>query len=632
MGIKTVAVFSDADQRTPFVEEADEGVALGGNSPAESYLRMDALIGAAHRSGADAIHPGYGFLAENAAFARAVLDAGLIWVGPSPESMERMGDKLAAKKLVAAAGVPVLPSVEIRGMEPSQMIQAAQGVGWPVLVKASAGGGGKGMRVVRSEEDLIESVTGAQREAAAAFGDDTVFLERYVESSRHLEIQVFGDSHGNLVALFERECSIQRRHQKIVEEVPSPGLDEPTRRRMSEAAVATARAVDYRGAGTVEFIYDNGDFYFLEMNTRLQVEHPVTEEVTTLDLVRLQLLVADGQPLPEEALQPEMLGHAIEVRLYAEDPRQGFLPVTGKLDRFEIPSPHVRVESSVENGSEVSIHYDPMIAKVVAWADNRETAASILADALEHARIHGVSTNRELLVRILRHPEFLSGQTDTDFLSRHDPAVLGAPLPAREEAHMAAVAAALAAQEDRRIRSALHVTIPSGWRNSPSQLQEVTFDSEYGEVRVGYRFEARGGVTIEVDRHPIEGAAILRLTPELVGLVTASHLRWFHINRVGAVHHVDGPGGYTKLIESPRFPVGSVGQDRGSLHAPMPGKVVKVEVAEGDVVDQGQVLVVMEAMKMEHTLRSPHAGTVTAVHTSAGEQVEAGQTLIVLDA
>lgn len=631
MGIRTVAVFSDADRTEPFVREADEGMALGGTAPAESYLRIDALVEAALRTGADAVHPGYGFLAENPAFARAVIEAGLTWVGPSPESMELMGSKLAAKKLVEAAGVPVLPSIEIEGMDPPQLIKAAQGIGWPVLVKAAAGGGGKGMRIVRSQDDLLESVAGAQREATAAFGEDTVFLERYVEGPRHIEIQIFGDSHGNLVALFERECSIQRRHQKIVEEVPSPILDEETRQRMSEAAVATARAVDYIGAGTVEFIYDEGNFYFLEMNTRLQVEHPVTEEVTTLDLVRLQLTVADGQPLPEEALQPEMIGHAIEVRLYAEDPAQDFLPATGKLDRFEVPSPHVRVESGVESGSEISIHYDPMIAKVVAWADNRETAAAVLADALEHARIHGVTTNRELLVRILRHPEFLSGDTDTHFLTRHDPAALAAPLPTREEGQVAAVAAALAAQEGRRLSSAHHATIPTGWRNSPSQLQEVTFDGDYGAVKVGYRFEARGGITVEVDEEPLVGATVLSVTPERVGLITSSHLRWFDVNQVGSTHHVDGPGGYIKLTETPRFPIATIEQDRGSLHAPMPGRVVKVEVTEGDTVDEGQVLVVMEAMKMEHTLRSPHSGTVTSVHTTAGEQVEAGQTLVVLE-
>ena len=632
LGIKTVAVFSDADREAIHVKRADEAIALGGASPAESYLRIDAIVEAARRAGVDAVHPGYGFLAENAAFASAVIDAGLIWVGPSPASIELMGSKLAAIDRARVAGVPVLPSVDLTGLNPDATLEAARQIGFPVLVKASAGGGGKGMRIVTLEADLAEGAEACRREAASAFGDDTVFLERYLEAPRHVEIQVFGDSHGNVVALFERECSIQRRHQKIIEEAPSPAIDQSTRERMSTAAIEVARSVDYRGAGTVEFVFDGQDFYFLEMNTRLQVEHPVTEEITTLDLVHLQLLVADGQPLPEEALQPEMVGHAIEARLYAEDPLNGYLPASGTIDRFRIDHPGVRVESGVGDGTQVTIHYDPMVAKVVAWAENRATAAAILANALESAQLHGVTTNRDLLVRVLRHPEFLAGKTDTHFLERHDPAALGAPLPDPGEAGLAAVAAALAAQADRRSQTIVQSVAPSGWRNSPSQLQEVTFDSPYGEIAIGYRFEIRGGLTVEVDHQPLEGAAVLDLSPYRVGLVIATHLRWFEVHRVGEIHHVDGPGGYVRLIEQPRFPSVTANHDRGSLHAPMPGKVVKVDVTEGDRVDEGQILVVMEAMKMEHTLRSPHSGTVTSVHTAAGDQVEAGQTLVVVEA
>jgi acetyl-CoA carboxylase biotin carboxylase subunit len=631
VGIKTVAVFSEADRDAIHVKLADEAIALGGASPADSYLRIDAIVEAARRTGADAVHPGYGFLAENAAFASAVINAGLIWVGPSPESIELMGSKLAAIEQARAAGVPVLPSVDLTGLQTAATIEAGRSIGWPVLVKASAGGGGKGMRIVALEQDLTDAVEASKREAASAFGDDTIFLERYLEAPRHIEIQVFGDNHGNVVALFERECSIQRRHQKIIEEAPSPAIDQPIRERMSAAAIAVARAVDYRGAGTVEFVFDGEDFYFLEMNTRLQVEHPVTEEITTLDLVHLQLLVADGQPLPEEALQPEMVGHAIEARLYAEDPLNAYLPASGTIDRFRIDHPGVRVESGVADGTHVPVHYDPMIAKVVAWADNRATAAAILAYALESAHLHGVTTNRELLVRVLRHPEFLDGKTDTHFLDRHDPVALGAPLPDPGEARLAAVAAALVAQADRRSQSIVQSAAPTGWRNSPSQLQEVTFESPYGEIAVGYRFEIRGGLTVEVDHQPLEGAAVLDLSPERVGLVIATHLRWFDIHRVGEIHHVDGPGGYVRLTEQPRFPSVMANHDRGSLHAPMPGKVVKVEVREGDSVDEGQILVVMEAMKMEHTLRSPHSGTVTSVQTATGDQVEAGQTLVVVE-
>ena len=423
MGIATVAVFSDPDRDAPFVADADEAVALGGATPSESYLRIDALIDAARRTDADAVHPGYGFLAENADFARAVLDAGLVWVGPPPEAIETMGSKLRSKKLVAAAGVPVLDSIDLSGFDEEAIREAAERIGYPVLVKASAGGGGKGMRIVPDPEHLLDAVEGARRESAAAFGDDTVFVEHYLEAPRHIEIQVFADTQGTTVSLFERECSIQRRHQKIIEEAPSPVLTSELRAEMGKAAVTATEAVGYVGAGTVEFLYQNGDFWFLEMNTRLQVEHPVTEEITGLDLVRLQLLVAAGHPLPPEATAATMTGHAVEARLYAEDATKGFLPVTGILDRFRF-DPGVRVDTGVEDGSEISIHYDPMIAKVIAWAPTREEATARLASALQRAEIHGTVTNRELLVRILRHPEFVAGDIDTHFLERHDPALL----------------------------------------------------------------------------------------------------------------------------------------------------------------------------------------------------------------
>ena len=429
MGLGTVAVFSKADARAPFVSEADEGFALGGNTPAESYLRIDRLIEAARVTGADAIHPGYGFLSENGAFAQAVIDAGLTWIGPTPESITAMGSKLEAKRLVEAAGVPTLASIDLSGLDAAAVARAGEQIGFPALVKASAGGGGKGMRIVHAANDLAEAVASAGREAEAAFGDGSVFIERYLENPRHIEIQVFGDNQGNVAALFERECSIQRRHQKILEESPSTALDDSTRQMMTDAAIAAAKAVDYRGAGTVEFVYDDGDFYFLEMNTRLQVEHPVTEEITGIDLVRWQIKVANGEPLTDEVLQPVRVGHAIEVRLYAEDPSHDFLPVSGHIDRFEFDDLiGLRVETAVESGSEISPHYDPMLAKVIAWGETRDEAAALLARALQTARIHGPVNNRELLIRLLRHPEFLSGQTDTGFLERHSPVDLGAPL------------------------------------------------------------------------------------------------------------------------------------------------------------------------------------------------------------
>ncbi|MFY9470309.1 MAG: biotin carboxylase N-terminal domain-containing protein, partial [Solirubrobacterales bacterium] len=446
MGIATIAVFSEPDADAPFVDAADSSVALGGNTAAESYLRGEAIIDAARRAGADAVHPGYGFLAENAEFAQAVEDAGLTWVGPSPAAITAMGSKIEAKRRMEAAGVPVLPGRTVSGVEGEALREAAEQVGYPLLVKASAGGGGKGMRIVKSAAEVEDAVAAARREAAAAFGDEAVFLERFVEAGRHVEIQIFGDSHGSVVSLFERECSIQRRYQKILEESPSTAVDDALRRQMGDAAVAAGRELSYSGAGTVEFILaPSGEFFFLEVNTRLQVEHPVTEAITGLDLVRLQLLVAAGEPLPAEATDPRRAGHAIEVRLYAEDPASEFLPQTGTLARIELPG-DVRVDSGVRDRSEVSVYYDPMLAKVIAHAPSRQEAARRLAAALRRAKLHGVTTNRDFLVRLLEHPEFLDGSTDTAFLDRHDPAQLGAPLIGDSAARLFAAAAALAAR------------------------------------------------------------------------------------------------------------------------------------------------------------------------------------------
>ena len=632
MGIATVAVFSDADATAPFVSEADEAVHLGGAAPADSYLRIEAVVAAALTTGADAIHPGYGFLAENAAFATAVIDAGLTWVGPSPRAIELMGSKLESKRLISEAGVPTLSSIDVTGLDPEAIAAAGESIGYPVLVKASAGGGGKGMRIVRRPEDLSDAVAGARREAASAFGDDTVFLERYLDAPRHVEIQVFGDTHGNTVSLFERECSIQRRHQKIVEEAPSPVVDSDLRARMGAAAVAAARAVDYVGAGTVEFLLQDGEFSFLEMNTRLQVEHPVTEAITGLDLVRLQLLVAQGLPLPAEALEPRMHGHAIEVRLYAEDARNGFLPVTGTLSRFRFPNiAGLRVDSGVEDGTPITVHYDPMLAKVIAWAPSRTEAASILAAGLRRAEIHGSITNRDLLAAILRHPEFLAGATDTHFLERHDPAVLGAsPIPAGE-LRVGLLAAALAGQDERTGTRRALATIPSGWRNNPSGLHATTFDDGSTIRTVGYRFDRRGSLLAQVDGSDIDQVALQHCDGSRVGITVEGHLRWFNIVRSGMVHHIDGPSGSISVTEVERFPTASHEDEPGSLHAPMPGKVLDVRVSQGATVVEGDVLVVMEAMKMEHTLRAPFAGVVAAVRAAVGDQVEADGILVVVE-
>jgi acetyl/propionyl-CoA carboxylase alpha subunit len=484
------------------------------------------------------------------------------------------------------------------------------------------------MRVVDREDRLIEAAAGARREAASAFGDDTVFIEAYLSQPRHVEIQVFGDTHGHIVSLFERECSIQRRHQKIIEESPSPAVDEGLRQRMGDAA----RAVDYVGAGTVEFLLSGGEFSFLEMNTRLQVEHPVTEAVTGLDLVRLQILVAEGKALPPEALAPSMSGHAIEARLYAEDPANGFLPVTGTLHQVRFPAhPGLRVDSGVEDGSVISVDYDPMLAKVVAWGRSREEAARRLSAALRRTRLHGSTTNRELLARILTTDEFLAGRTDTAFLDRHDPAMLSAPLVPPVERGRAALAAALAAQAERVAGWKVLTTVPSGFRNNPAHFQTTRFTVGAEEVEVDYRFDGRGRLSGRVDGESQAQVILHQCTPARVGLEVDGHLMWFDIERAGPFHHVDGPSGPVTLLEHPRFPHSAPDEAPGSLQAPMPGRIVRIEVSVGDRVAEGAAIVVLEAMKMEHTLRAPVAGVVAEVKTAVGDQVDADQVLAVVE-
>ncbi|PWW24093.1 propionyl-CoA carboxylase alpha chain [Geodermatophilus normandii] len=639
MGLRTVAVYSDADAAAPFVADADVAVRLPGSTPADTYLRADLVVAAALRSGADCVHPGYGFLSENADFARAVEAAGLVFVGPDPGAVEAMGSKLAAKELMARAGVPVLPSVDATGLSGDTLEKAASEVGYPLLVKASFGGGGRGMRTVREPSELGEAVEGAAREAASAFGDGTVFLERLVERPRHVEVQVFGDRSGTTVALFERECSIQRRHQKVVEEAPSPAVGPDLRARLHEAAVAAARAIGYVGAGTVEFLLEeSGDFWFLEMNTRLQVEHPVTEAVTGLDLVRLQFDVAAGRPLPAEAVSPTLSGAAIEVRLYAEDPARGWLPQSGRLAEFAIPAdtafrpppgPGIRVDSGVVAGGEVGVHYDPMLAKVIAWAPDRASAALALAGALARARLHGLTTNRDLLVRVLRHPAFLAGETDTAFLDRHGLDVLAAPLVDDAGRRRHAVVAALAGAALRRAAAPVLAGLPSGWRNNPTAPQTTAFDA--GTVR--YRLD-RSGVTADVDGEPVPltvlgtevtGPGRVRLDVEAEGLRSA-----YKVHVDGDRHHVDGPEGATTLVERPRFPEPTAAVAPGSLTATMPGAVTRVAVAEGDEVRAGQLVLVLEAMKMEHPVVAPTDGVVTSLHATVGAQVETGAVLAVV--
>jgi propionyl-CoA carboxylase alpha chain len=645
LGIACVAVCSDPDTGAPHVREADEYVRLPGSASADTYLNIDALIDAAQRCGADAVHPGYGFLSEDARFARACVASGLVFVGPPPAVIETMGSKLAAKAAASAAGVPVLPTVEIpfdahgRGGDSVPPLDDDTGarvaaLGWPVLIKASAGGGGRGMRVVDAADALAGALDSAAREALAAFGDGTVFIEPYVARPRHVEVQILADSHGNVVHLFERECSIQRRHQKVVEESPSPVVDAALRARLGSAAVKLAAAIGYVNAGTVEFLLlADGQFAFLEVNTRLQVEHPVTESVTGLDLVRLQLQVADGLPLPPEVREPAMAGHAIEVRLYAEDPTRAWQPSAGRIHRFSVPvAAGVRVDSGVEDGSEVPPHYDSMLAKFIAHAPTRFEAARALAGALEGTRVHGVTTNRDLLVRILRHPEFLAATVDTGFLDRHDPAVLGAPLAGAETRRVHAAAAALAAQAARRAEAPVLGLMPSGWRNNPSLPQRCTFAGPDGSLDVAYRFDRTGRCCeVTVGGAPLDAVTVISTDPGHVVLTVDGVSRRYDVDRDGPTVFVDGPGGSSALTEIERFPLPGSLLAAGALTAPLPGTVVKVAVAVGDPVAAGDTLVAIEAMKMEHEVRAPTGGTVAEVHVAEGEQVEAGRVLVVVD-
>ena len=619
MGMRCIAVFVDADADAPFVQEADEAVRLP-----DSYLDAEAVLAAAQGTGAEAIHPGYGFLSENAAFARAVTEAGIRWVGPSPDVIESMGDKIAAKRVAVEAGVPTLPSSEDPAAD-APTIEAT--VGYPLLVKASAGGGGKGMRIVESAVDLADAVQSAQREALSGFGDETVFLERYVASSRHVEIQILGDAHGNVVHLGERECSIQRRHQKIVEESPSPIIDAETRTAMGEAALSLARHMGYESAGTVEFLVDDvtREFFFLEVNTRLQVEHPVTEEVTGIDLVREQLRVAGGAELGYDQGDIDWTGSAIEVRLYAEDPDNDFLPATGTLSAYRpADEPTVRWDSGVEEGSVVGVDFDPMLAKVIAHAPTRAEAAGRLALALERMHLGGVVTNRDFLVATLRNETFLAGDTTTDFIERVDPAgSQEAP-----DTAMAAIVAAMWIQGRNRADDRVWGFARSNFRTGSLPPQSIEFETATDEThRIEYSLRRNGGFTLGSG----ETVLVHEWTPDDIELeIDGRRLR-------AAVTVADGVGYVTlgrttvTLSVKPRFAIPGSELPTGGLVAPMPGSVIELRCAIGDTVAAGQVLVVLEAMKMEHHITAPFDGTVTELPIAVGDQVENGALLLTIE-
>lgn len=624
LGIQTVAIHSDADANMPFVHDADVAIHLPGNTPADTYLRADLVIEAAKRAGADAIHPGYGFLSENAAFAQAVRDAGIIWVGPDPSSIEQMGSKIESKKLMEAAGVPVLGNVTV---------ETATADDLPLLVKASAGGGGRGMRIVRDLDKLATEIAIAQSEAASAFGDGTVFVEPYVQSGRHIEVQVMGTADGTIV-FGERDCSVQRRHQKVIEEAPAPALPETTRQALHEAARKAAEAIDYRGAGTVEFLYDvdKDRFYFLEMNTRLQVEHPVTEAIFGVDLVALQIAVAEGRSLSHVTVG-EPRGHAIEVRLYAEDPSHSYQPQSGRITRFEVPGVvsefetlrhGVRLDSGVGSGDEIGTFYDAMIAKVIVWADNRDDALRRLAAALANAEIHGLKTNRDLLVNLLRHPVVVGATMETTWLDGADLAELGASPIDAEALALSGFAAAVALAEDARANSTFQSRIPAGFRNVTSQPQTTGF--VVGDQDVDVRWY--GGRTFTSP--DLETTKVISAASGQVVLETDGVRRAFVVHLDGAHVDVESALGHVALKRRPRFIDPSTQIAVGSLLAPMPGSVISIRAAVGERVEEGQPLVVMEAMKMQHTIAAPYAGVVTELDVREGSQVDAGAVLAVV--
>ncbi|WP_293785466.1 biotin carboxylase N-terminal domain-containing protein [uncultured Aeromicrobium sp.] len=620
LGIATVAVHSDVDADAPFVREADRAVRLPGDAPSDTYLRGDLVIDAAHRAGADAVHPGYGFLSENAAFARDVVEAGLTWIGPPPESIEAMGSKIRAKQIMARAGVPIL-DVDLDGITPAE---------FPLLVKASAGGGGRGMRVVETLDELDAELAKAEAEARSAFGDGTVFVEPYLPRARHVEVQVLSDAHGRTWVVGDRDCSIQRRHQKVVEEAPAPNLSDKARTTLHIAARAAAEAVRYRGAGTVEFLVDGDRVFFLEMNTRLQVEHPVTECVTGLDLVELQIAVAEGRPLVGEA--PASSGHAVEVRLYAEDPADDWAPQTGTIRAFDLDGTRfaaperygTRIDSGAEPGSRIGIHYDAMLAKIIAYGPDRQAALRILDGALRRARIHGLTTNLELLRAILADNDVVAARLSTALLDERLEAWSGASDD--RSVRKAALAAAIGQATQTAAQAKVLSRIPAAWRNVPGQPRIRTYRRGDAEFAVSYAGEGRALVSDWLD-----GVTVAEAADDRVILDDGGVRETYRVTTGDVFVDVDGPAGGFGFEVVPDFvdPADVVAE--GSLLAPMPALVTGVAVEVGDTVTKGDAVLVLEAMKMQHTIAAPTGGVVTELAVSVGQQVEAGTVLAVIE-
>jgi 3-methylcrotonyl-CoA carboxylase alpha subunit len=635
MGIRSIAVYSEADRNALHVAMADAAYEIGAAPPRESYLDQAKILKAAKESGADAIHPGYGFLSENAGFAEACAKAGVIFIGPPPAAIRAMGSKSEAKALMEKAGVPLVPGYHGADQSLKVLQQAADQIGYPVLIKASAGGGGKGMKLAATAAEFKDALESAQREAKNAFGDDRVLVEKYLTQPRHIEAQIFGDSHGNIIHLFERDCSIQRRHQKVIEEAPAPGLSAERRAAIGKAAVEAGRAVGYVGAGTVEFIAEGDNFYFMEMNTRLQVEHPVTEAITGLDLVEWQIRVARGEKLPKTQDQLSIHGHAMEVRLYAEDPAKDFLPQTGTLHHLRFPE-DARVDSGIRADDAVSIHYDPMIAKIIAHGADRAEAIARLRRALAATEVGGLATNLDFLQAILRQQDFAAGKVDTGFIERHRAALLPEARPLPVNALALAALAVLRAGE----REAAEAAPPGdpyspwarlpGWRVNRDAWSDLVF--QQGEalltLRAHYR---RGHYALALPDGMVEAEATLDADGAISARIGAARCKGRVVRREGeCLVFLDGATHRLTLID-PRRPSASGVATTGRILAPMPGTVTKMLVAAGVSVTKGSVLAIVEAMKMEHAVKAPRDGKVKAVHFSAGDQVADGAELLVLE-
>jgi 3-methylcrotonyl-CoA carboxylase alpha subunit len=637
MGIKTVAVYSEADANARHVRLADEAVLIGPAAARESYLVIDKIIAAARQTGAQAIHPGYGFLSENEDFCHACERAGIVFIGPPVAAIRAMGSKSEAKKLMEAAGVPLTPGYHGDDQEPAYLHQQADAIGYPVLIKAAAGGGGKGMRLVEKSEDFIDLLASCKREAISSFGDDHVLVEKYIIRPRHIEIQVFGDTHGNVVYLFERDCSVQRRHQKVLEEAPAPGMTLERRAAMGKAAVEAARAVGYVGAGTVEFIANqDGSFYFMEMNTRLQVEHPVTEMITGLDLVEWQLRVASGEPLPLAQEQLSIRGHALEARIYAEDPAKGFLPSTGRLVHLAPPaeSLHVRVDTGVEEGDEISPHYDPMIAKLIVWDINRDRALARMLQALADYRVVGVANNIEFLSRLTACPAFAGADLDTGLIEREKAYLFPVEDAVPDEVLQIAALAELlreSAFADRRAQRTADVGSPwharDGWRMNATARRTLLFRCGETDRKVEVAY-LPGAWRLKIDGRSVEARGELNPRGLLRVELDGTRMDATVIAAAGRRHVFAKGRAWQLAAVDPLYHGGEGGGAEAGLLAPMPGKVIALVAVEGAKVEKGAPLLILEAMKMEHTITAPAAGTVKAFRFGVGDQVGDGAELV----